>query len=104
VRETSASSAFDAPHGKSAKPTSKRRVIDPDNPALTPDQLKRLRPISKDTLDFIDRARGRPPSENPKKAVSLRLDQDVIEHYKRQGAGWQSRMNEALRKQAKLKG
>ncbi len=88
---------------KSGGSISRRKVIDPDNPPLTRDQLKRMRPISKETLDFINRARGRPPSESPKQAVSLRLDQDVIEHYKKSGPGWQSRMNEALRKQAKLK-
>jgi uncharacterized protein (DUF4415 family) len=70
---------------------------------MTPEMIRRLRPISKETLDFINRARGRPPSENPKQAVSLRLDRDVIEHFKKEGPGWQSRMNEALRKQAKLK-
>jgi uncharacterized protein (DUF4415 family) len=88
---------------KSAKSTSKRKPIDPDNPPLTAEQLRRLRPISKETLDFINRARGRPPSESPKQAVSLRLDQDVIAHFKKDGPGWQSRMNAALRKQAKLK-
>lgn len=71
---------------------------------MTPEMIRRLRPMSKETLDIINRARGRPSSESPKKAVSLRLDQDVIEHYKKSGPGWQSRMNEALRKQAKLKG
>lgn len=70
---------------------------------MTPEMIRRLRPMSKETLDIINRARGRPISESPKKAVSLRLDQDVIEHYKKSGPGWQSRMNEALRKQAKLK-
>ena len=46
--------------------------------------------------------RGRPPSANPKEALSLRLDRDVIAHYRRSGRGWQSRINEALRKAAKL--
>jgi uncharacterized protein (DUF4415 family) len=64
--------------------------------------LKRLRPISKETLDFINRARGRPPAENPKLAVSLRLDPDVIAHFKQAGPGWQSRINAVLRKHAKL--
>ena len=82
---------------------SKRKVIDPDNPPLTAEQLKRLRPISEEEKAFWRKALGRPPSESPKQAVSLRLDQDVIEHYKKGGPGWQSRMNEALRKQAKLK-
>lgn len=48
--------------------------------------------------------RGRPLSENPKQAVSLRLDQDVVEYFKKSGPGWQSRVNAALRKHAKLKG
>lgn len=46
--------------------------------------------------------RGRPKSENPKQAVSLRLDQDVLAHFRGGGRGWQSRINAALRKAAKL--
>jgi uncharacterized protein (DUF4415 family) len=30
--------------------------------------------------------------------VSLRIDPDVLEAYKATGKGWQSRMNEALRR------
>lgn len=41
--------------------------------------------------------RGRPRVENPKKQVTLRLDADIIDTFKSQGAGWQTRMNEALR-------
>lgn len=40
---------------------------------------------------------GRPPKENPKKQVSLRLDPDVIEKFRATGKGWQSRINTALR-------
>jgi uncharacterized protein (DUF4415 family) len=46
--------------------------------------------------------RGRPPSPAPKRAVSLRLDPDVLAHYRRSGSGWQSRINAVLRKAAKL--
>jgi uncharacterized protein (DUF4415 family) len=46
--------------------------------------------------------RGRPRSENPKRAVSLRLDADVVEWFKRTGQGWQTRMNAELRKAAGL--
>jgi len=42
--------------------------------------------------------RGRPRLENPKRQVALRIDPDVIDRFKADGAGWQSRMNEALRK------
>jgi uncharacterized protein (DUF4415 family) len=47
--------------------------------------------------------RGRPPLVNPKKLVSLRLDDDLIEHFKRRGAGWQTRINATLRKAVKIK-
>ena len=46
--------------------------------------------------------RGRPKSGNPKRPVSLRLDPDVLAHFRRGGRGWQSRINAALRKAAKL--
>jgi uncharacterized protein (DUF4415 family) len=45
---------------------------------------------------------GRPKSANPKRAVSLRLDADVIEWFKRSGDGWQTRINRELRKAAGL--
>ena len=46
--------------------------------------------------------RGRPKAEVTKDAVSLRLDRDVVAHFRRGGSGWQSRINAALRKVAKL--
>jgi uncharacterized protein (DUF4415 family) len=44
--------------------------------------------------------RGRPKSDNPKQPVSIRLDPDVIDWFKRTGDGWQTRINDALRKVA----
>jgi uncharacterized protein (DUF4415 family) len=35
-----------------------------------------------------------------KELVSLRIDQDVLEHFQQGGAGWQDRINDALRKAA----
>ena len=46
--------------------------------------------------------RGRPKAAQPKQPVSLRLDPEVIAHFRRTGRGWQSRINSALRKAAKL--
>ncbi len=48
------------------------------------------------------------PEPPPKKAalpgvkelVSLRIDQDVLEHFREGGPGWQDRINDALRKAA----
>lgn len=42
--------------------------------------------------------RGRPKSDDPKQLVSLRLDRIVLEKLRAQGPGWQSRVNELLRK------
>ena len=45
----------------------------------------------------------RGPQKTPtKKPVTLRLDRDVVEHYRSQGHGWQARMNKDLRAAAKL--
>jgi uncharacterized protein (DUF4415 family) len=45
-----------------------------------------------------------PPRSNAvpgvKETVSLRIDQDVLEYFREAGAGWQDRINEALRKAA----
>lgn len=46
--------------------------------------------------------RGRPKSDAPKKAVNLRLDPDVLAQFRATGAGWQTRINEALRRSLKL--
>ena len=46
--------------------------------------------------------RGRPKSKSPKRAVSVRLDAEVLAHFRRAGPGWQSRINATLRKAAKL--
>jgi uncharacterized protein (DUF4415 family) len=40
---------------------------------------------------------GRPVSDNPKVSVTLRLDADILEHFKSQGDGYQTRINNSLR-------
>jgi uncharacterized protein (DUF4415 family) len=42
--------------------------------------------------------RGRPRLPSAKVLISLRLDPDVLEHYRATGAGWGGRVNETLRK------
>ena len=72
-----------------------------DNPEMTEAEIAELRPFREvfpDLADAIDRKLGRPKAESPKKAISIRLDQEVIDRFKASGDGWQSRMNEALRK------
>jgi uncharacterized protein (DUF4415 family) len=73
--------------------------IDPDDaPHLTREWFE--------TADYYEGdkliRRGRPKSDAPKRATSLRLDPDVLDHYRATGPGWQSRINQALRKAARL--
>lgn len=41
--------------------------------------------------------RGRPKLEQPKLAITVRYDAEVIEAFKATGRGWQTRMNDALK-------
>lgn len=80
-----------------------------DNPPLTDEELASLRPAKEalppeiyEALMEMQRQRGRPPLDTPKKQVTLRLDADVLEAFRSGGKGWQSRVNAALRKAAGL--
>lgn len=79
---------------------------DPDAPEATDEQLAKGRPFREALPELaasIDRAkRGRPPVDRPRQHVSLRLDPEVLDHYKATGKGWQSRINDDLRKVAGL--
>jgi uncharacterized protein (DUF4415 family) len=41
--------------------------------------------------------RGRPRSEHPKVAISIRLSEEVLSRFKASGPGWQSRIDAALK-------
>lgn len=43
---------------------------------------------------------GRPRSMNPKKLISIRLTEDVIQRWRSTGPGWQTRMAEKLTRSA----
>ena len=44
------------------------------------------------------RPRGRPKAAQTKITTSIRLDPEVVEAFKATGKGWQTRINEALRR------
>ena len=79
-----------------------------DAPELTPEMMKHARTIFEipELADLAELVRkgGRPalPERYRKRRVTLMLDPDVIEHFKADGKGWQTRMNAALRKAAGL--
>ncbi|MGC3874887.1 BrnA antitoxin family protein [Halomonas sp. GXIMD04776] len=41
--------------------------------------------------------RRRPKADKVKQRVTIRLDSEIVESFKSQGAGWQSRINQALK-------
>ena len=43
---------------------------------------------------------GKPSLPGAKETVSLRIDRDVLDYFQADGAGWQDRINAALRKAA----
>lgn len=69
---------------------------------LSDEELARAKPFREvfpDLAASMDRTRrGRPPVESPKKQVTLRLDAEVLTRLRQSGPGWQSRVNEALKK------
>jgi uncharacterized protein (DUF4415 family) len=86
----------------------KRPVFDDDNPEWTDEDFAkatRFEPAikAKDlTPEILARVARRGPQKEPTKvAVSIRLSSDVISYFKSKGPGWQSRIDDALRKIAK---
>jgi uncharacterized protein (DUF4415 family) len=69
-----------------------------DAPELTDEQL------SSATLEIGGKpVRGRPRLANPKTAIKLRIDTDVVRYFRNTGPGWQTRINDTLRRATKRK-
>jgi uncharacterized protein (DUF4415 family) len=80
--------------------TTESKWADPDDaPELTEEWFA--------TADLYDgdkliRRGGAPGQAAVQEAVNIRLDPDVLAYFRASGPGWQSRINEALRKAAGL--
>ena len=70
------------------------------SPPLTKEQLANMRPVAEVAPELIEiaRRRGRPPLADPKVAIKIRLSADVLERFRATGPGWQTRIEQALRK------
>lgn len=75
-----------------------------DNPEWTEEEFARARP-AREVLppEFFAglaelRKAGRPRKAHKKVSVTLRLDPDVVSAFKSDGEGWQTRMNDTLKK------
>ena len=42
-------------------------------------------------------SRGRPKSDSPKHALTIRMDRDIVQQFRASGRGWQTRINAALK-------
>jgi len=69
-------------------------MSDPDAIPFTDEEWEKLKPT-------VRRGRGRPLGSGSKSQITLRIDTDVLEQFKAEGSGWQTRMNEVLREWAK---
>ena len=68
---------------------------------LTAEDFRHFKPLDHfPELAKLVRGRGeRGPQKTPtKQQVTLRLDRDVLQRFRATGAGWQGRINEALKK------
>ena len=76
-----------------------KRVGD-DIPELTDEFFRNAKPITEfpELYNAIMRARGqRGPQKTPtKERVTLRLDPDMVASYRKDGPGWQTRINDDL--------
>ena len=81
-------------------------LITPYNPELSEAWFANARParevlnglVSRDIAqEMLKPKRGRPALSNPKAHVNIRLDADIVGAFKGSGAGWQTRINHALR-------
>ena len=82
------------------KPKPESEWVDPDDaPELTQEWFE--------TADlYIGEKlirRGRPAGSGTKQQITLRLDKDVIDAFRKTGPGWQARMNDVLARSAKRK-
>lgn len=63
---------------------------DSDSVPLTDEEWQAVRPHVR---------KGRPPSATPKIPTTIRFDRDVLEAAKASGRGWQTRINDIIRRE-----
>jgi uncharacterized protein (DUF4415 family) len=79
---------------------------DEENPEWTREDFRRAQPaldiigevFGAEAAETLRRGRGRPPKEDRKVNQTLRLDVDVLEADRSAGKGWQTLINDVLRR------
>jgi uncharacterized protein (DUF4415 family) len=57
--------------------------------------LSKMQPVRKAHPNMPSRVRG-PQKKPTKRQLTIRLNQEVVEYFKLQGEGWQTKINEVL--------
>jgi len=82
-------------------------MTDEDNPEWTDETFALARPAAEvlpryigqaATNELLRRGPGRPAKADRKVNQTIRMDADVLAAYREQGRGWQTLMNEVLRR------
>ena len=81
-------------------------LTDDDNPEWTEADFARMRPAAEVLREqfgpsaeaLLKPKRGRPPKTERKRAINIRLSPQVLEHFRASGPGWQTRLEEVLKK------
>jgi uncharacterized protein (DUF4415 family) len=83
-------------------PKDRKVVFDDENPEWTEADFARAEgpeSLPSEVLAAFPKTRRRGPQKTPtKRAVSLRLSGEVVDHFKASGPGWQRRIDDALKK------
>lgn len=66
-----------------------------DSPPLSDDMLAKMRPVKETHPEIPRRVRGvqKQPTKVP---ISIRLSSEVVDYFKSQGKGWQTRVDKVL--------
>ncbi len=63
-------------------------AADPDTYEVSNEEWKQVKPMARI---------GRPPAAVTKERITIRLSHDVVERFRASGAGWQTRVDAALK-------
>ena len=66
-----------------------------ESPPLSNEMLSRMQPVRKAHPHIPSHVRG-PQKKPTKKQLTIRLNPEVVDYFKLQGKGWQSKINEVL--------
>ncbi len=74
---------------------------DDENPEWTEEDFAKARPLNDVLRELGYPPIGRPKAPVTKTPVNLRLDPEIVAHFKASGAGWQTRINAVLSRHVK---